>query len=88
MHQSEPRSGLERGKKHTRHTGSGVWSQEITSFCILLACGTEDSRPAGLTSARALFPRHGDGSLSRPELPFTGGKLYFVTSLNHCRLDS
>ena len=37
MHQSEPRSGLERGKKHTRHTGSGVWSQEITSFCILLA---------------------------------------------------
>jgi hypothetical protein len=71
MHHPSPAGFKERGKKHTRHTGSGVWPPEITSFCILLACGTEDSRPAGLTSARALFPRRGDGSLSRPELPFT-----------------
>jgi len=50
MHQSEPRSGL-RGGKHTRYTGSGVWPLEITSFYILLACDTEDSRPAGFPAA-------------------------------------
>jgi hypothetical protein len=81
--------GQGRGKKHTRHTGSGVWPTESTFFCNLATCTSWDSCPAGLTSRASALPPPRRRHLSRPlNCHSPGWELYFANSCNHCRLDS